>query len=157
VEAAQRGTVVMYLLSDAAQKELWPQIKPTLTPGKTLYFSHGFSIAFKEDTGACGCRDGKGDGMGVGIGHAVGSGARTTALAHSDPTSSRVGLAKSTFPALSPNLTGVVPPPGVDVVLVAPKGSGYTLRTLFLDGRGLNSSVAVHQVRATRRRGHVGR
>ena len=47
VEAAKRGTVVMYLLSDAGQKEMWGEIKPTLTKGKTLYFAHGFSIAFK--------------------------------------------------------------------------------------------------------------
>ena len=51
IDAAKRGTVVMYLLSDAGQKEMWSQIKPTLTKGKTLYFSHGFSIAFSKDTG----------------------------------------------------------------------------------------------------------
>ena len=39
----------------------------------------------------------------------------------------------------------MVPPADIDVVLVAPKGSGFTLRTLYLEGRGLNSSVAVHQ------------
>jgi hypothetical protein len=32
----------MNLLSDAAQSETWPTIKPLLTKGKTLYFSHGF-------------------------------------------------------------------------------------------------------------------
>jgi ketol-acid reductoisomerase len=90
VDAAKKGSVVMYLLSDAGQKDMWSAIKPALTPGKTLYFSHGFSIVFSKDT-------------------------------------------------------GVVPPKDVDVVLVAPKGSGYTLRTLFLEGRGLNSSVAIHQ------------
>ena len=41
--------------------------------------------------------------------------------------------------------TGIVPPPGVDVVLVAPKGSGTSLRSLFLQGKGLNSSFAVHR------------
>ncbi len=41
--------------------------------------------------------------------------------------------------------TGIVPPSGIDVVLVAPKGSGRSLRTLFLQGRGLNSSFAVYQ------------
>lgn len=41
--------------------------------------------------------------------------------------------------------TGVVPPPGIDVVLVAPKGSGTTVRSLFLEGRGINASIAVHQ------------
>ena len=49
-EAAAKGTIVMYLLSDAGQKMLWPTIKPHLTTGKTLYFSHGFSIAFKDQT-----------------------------------------------------------------------------------------------------------
>lgn len=39
----------------------------------------------------------------------------------------------------------MVPPSDVDVVLVAPKGSGTTVRSLFLDGRGINASVAVHQ------------
>jgi ketol-acid reductoisomerase len=89
-EAGKRGTIVQYLLSDAGQKEMWPRIKPLLTPGKALYFSHGFSIVYAEQT-------------------------------------------------------GVVPPPGIDVILVAPKGSGTTVRRLFLEGRGINSSFAVHQ------------
>ncbi|MFL5340344.1 MAG: ketol-acid reductoisomerase [Gemmataceae bacterium] len=50
-EAAKRGTVVQYLLSDAGQKEMWPKIKPLLTAGKALYFSHGFSIVFSDQTG----------------------------------------------------------------------------------------------------------
>ncbi|MGV8993184.1 MAG: ketol-acid reductoisomerase [Flavobacterium sp.] len=41
--------------------------------------------------------------------------------------------------------TGIVPPADVDVVLVAPKGSGTSLRSLFLQGQGLNSSYAVFQ------------
>ena len=41
--------------------------------------------------------------------------------------------------------TGIVPPSNVDVVLVAPKGSGTSLRRLFLQGQGLNSSYAVYQ------------
>jgi len=89
-EAAKRGTVVQYLLSDAGQKELWPRIKPLLTAGKALYFSHGFSIVYSDQT-------------------------------------------------------GVVPPKDVDVILVAPKGSGTTLRRLFLEGKGINASYAVHQ------------
>jgi ketol-acid reductoisomerase len=89
-EAAQRGTVIQYLLSDAGQKEQWPGLKPHLTKGKALYFSHGFSIAYS-------------------------------------------------------NQTGVVPPKDVDVILVAPKGSGTTVRRLFLEGRGINASFAVHQ------------
>jgi ketol-acid reductoisomerase len=89
-EAAARGTIVQYLLSDAGQKDMWPRIKPHLTAGKALYFSHGFSIVFSDQT-------------------------------------------------------GVVPPPDIDVILVAPKGSGTTVRSLFLEGRGINSSFAVHQ------------
>jgi ketol-acid reductoisomerase len=38
-----------------------------------------------------------------------------------------------------------VPPDDVDVILCAPKGSGTTVRSLFLEGRGINASVAVHQ------------
>jgi ketol-acid reductoisomerase len=89
-EACQKGTILMYLLSDAAQIENWPTIKKHLTPGKTLYFSHGFGITYKEQT-------------------------------------------------------GIVPPADVDVFLVAPKGSGTSLRRLFLEGKGLNSSFAIHQ------------
>jgi ketol-acid reductoisomerase len=89
-EAAKRGTILQYLLSDAGQKEQWPTIKPHLTQGKGLYFSHGFSIAYKDQT-------------------------------------------------------GVVPPSNVDVMLVAPKGSGTSVRRLFLEGKGINSSYAVHQ------------
>src|SRR6476620_531140 len=89
-EAAEKGTVIQYLLSDAGQKEYWPTLKPKLTKGKALYFSHGFSIVYKEHT-------------------------------------------------------NVVPPPDVDVILVAPKGSGTTVRRLFLEGRGINSSYAIFQ------------
>ena len=89
-EAAQRGTIIEYLLSDAAQIEVWPTIKKHLTPGKALYFSHGFGITYKERT-------------------------------------------------------GIVPPADVDVIMVAPKGSGTSLRTMFLQGRGLNSSYAMFQ------------
>ena len=89
-EAAERGTVVMCLLSDAAVMAVWPTIKPHLTAGKTLYFSHGFAITWSDRTGC-------------------------------------------------------VPPADIDVVMVAPKGSGTSLRTMFLEGRGLNSSYAVHQ------------
>lgn len=89
-EAAQKGTIVCMLLSDAAQIEVWPKIKQYMTPGKTLYFSHGFAINWNDRT-------------------------------------------------------GVVPPLGIDVIMVAPKGSGTSLRTMFLEGRGLNSSYAVYQ------------
>ena len=89
-EAAQRATIIQYLLSDAGQKAFWPQLVPYLTEGKTLYFSHGFSVTYKD-------------------------------------------------------LTGVVPPENVDVILVAPKGSGLTVRRNFLEGSGINSSYAVFQ------------
>src|SRR5438309_4052509 len=89
-EATQRGTIVQYLLSDAGQKEQWPRLKPLLTAGKALYFSHGFSIVYSDQT-------------------------------------------------------GVVPARDIDVILVAPKGSGTTVRRLFLEGRGINASYAIHQ------------
>src|SRR5437762_3376216 len=78
-EAARRGTIVQYLLSDAGQKAFWPTLKPYLTAGKALYFSHGFSIVYRDQT-------------------------------------------------------AVVPPPDIDGILVAPKGSGTTVRRLFLEG-----------------------
>ncbi|KAJ7183095.1 6-phosphogluconate dehydrogenase [Mycena filopes] len=49
-EAIGKGTIIMNLLSDAAQSQTWPTIAPLITKGKTLYFSHGFSIVYKEDT-----------------------------------------------------------------------------------------------------------
>ena len=89
-EVVDRATVVQYLLSDAGQKEMWPSIKRHLKKGQALYFSHGFSVVFKDQT-------------------------------------------------------GVIPPPDVDVVLVAPKGSGRTVRTNYLAGSGINASFAVEQ------------
>jgi ketol-acid reductoisomerase len=89
-EAATRGTIVQNLLSDAGQKQQWPRLKPLLTKGKALYFSHGFSIVYSDQT-------------------------------------------------------GVVPPKDIDVILIAPKGSGTTVRRLFLEGKGINASYAVHQ------------
>lgn len=89
-EAAAKGTIIQYLLSDAGQIAMWPTIKKHLTAGKALYFSHGFGITYKERT-------------------------------------------------------GIVPPEDVDVILIAPKGSGTSLRRMFLQGRGLNSSYAVFQ------------
>ncbi|WP_149241078.1 ketol-acid reductoisomerase [Dyadobacter sp. 32] len=89
-EALAKGTIICYLLSDAAQIELWPTVKANLTPGKSLYFSHGFGVTYKDQT-------------------------------------------------------GIVPPADVDVYLVAPKGSGTSLRRLFVEGKGLNSSFAVFQ------------
>ena len=89
-EAASKGTIIQYLVSDAAQMATWPKIGPCLKKGDALYFSHGFSIVYKDQT-------------------------------------------------------GVVPPGDVDVILVAPKGSGTSVRANFLDGSGINSSFAVHQ------------
>jgi len=89
-EALEKGTIICYLLSDAAQIAMWPTVKKHLTPGKALYFSHGFGITYNDQT-------------------------------------------------------GIVPPKDVDVFLVAPKGSGTSLRRMFLQGRGLNSSYAIYQ------------
>lgn len=44
-----------------------------------------------------------------------------------------------------PERTGVTLPEGVDVIMVAPKGSGASVRSMFLEGRGINSSFAVEQ------------
>ena len=49
-EAVQRGTVIQYLLSDAAQKICWPIVKKNLNEGDALYFSHGFSIVYSDLT-----------------------------------------------------------------------------------------------------------
>jgi len=89
-EALEKGSIICYLLSDAAQIEYWPTVKKHLTAGKALYFSHGFGITFNERT-------------------------------------------------------GIIPPADVDVFLVAPKGSGTSLRRMFLQDRGLNSSFAIYQ------------
>ena len=89
-EAVRRGTIIQMLVSDAAQSAIWPSVKRNLKPGAALYFSHGFSIAYKK-------------------------------------------------------LTGVIPPKNVDVIMVAPKGSGLNVRRNFLSGAGINSSFAVEQ------------
>ena len=89
-EACEKGDIVMCLLSDAAVMSVWPTLKKHLTPGKSLYFSHGFAITWSDRTGC-------------------------------------------------------VPPKDIDVIMVAPKGSGATVRSLYLEGRGINSSYAVYQ------------
>jgi len=89
-EAAKRGTIIANLLSDAGQITVWPTIEKHLSPGKALYFSHGFGVTFHEKT-------------------------------------------------------GIKPSKEVDVILVAPKGSGTSLRRLYLQQKGLNSSYAVYQ------------
>ena len=50
-EAAQKGTRVWMLLSDAGQIAVWPKLKQYLTPGKALYYSHGFAINWNDRTG----------------------------------------------------------------------------------------------------------
>lgn len=49
-QAAERGTIIAYLLSDAGQVQLWPIIAKYLTKNKALYFSHGFAITYKKQT-----------------------------------------------------------------------------------------------------------
>lgn len=89
-EAAEKATIIQYLISDAGQMALWPTIAPYLKEGDALYFSHGFSVVYKEQT-------------------------------------------------------NVIPPANIDVILVAPKGSGASVRKNFLNGSGINSSYAIHQ------------
>jgi ketol-acid reductoisomerase len=89
-EAAAKATIIQMLVSDAAQRLIWPMIKKQMKPGDALYFSHGFSIVYKEQT-------------------------------------------------------KVIPPKDVDVIMVAPKGSGTSVRRNFLSGAGINSSYAVFQ------------
>ncbi len=89
-EAAQKATIIQFLLSDAGQIQVWPSLKEALNEGDALYFSHGFGITYKERT-------------------------------------------------------NIIPPDYVDVIMVAPKGSGTSLRRLFKEGRGVNSSFAIHQ------------
>ena len=50
-EAVQQGTIIQMLVSDAAQRIIWPVVKRNLKPGDALYFSHGFSIVYKDQTG----------------------------------------------------------------------------------------------------------
>lgn len=88
--ACEQATIICYLLSDAAQMQCWPLVKKYLTAGKTLCFSHGFSVTYQDKT-------------------------------------------------------AVLPPEHVDVILVAPKGSGRSVRQLFLQGKGINASYAVYQ------------
>ena len=89
-EAAKKGTIKQFLLTDAGQREMWPVVRKTLNEDDALYFSHGFSIVYG-------------------------------------------------------NITNVDPPKNIDVILVAPKGSGTSVRRNFLEGSGINSSFAVFQ------------
>ena len=69
-EAAKKGTIKLFLLTDAAQKAVWPKIKATLKKGDALYFSHGFSIVYKEQTGVIPPKDIV-DGSGINCSFAV--------------------------------------------------------------------------------------
>jgi len=89
-EAVKRGTIIELLIADGAHKAIWPMIKKNMNPGDALFFSHGFSITYKDQT-------------------------------------------------------KVIPPKNIDVILVAPKGSGTSLRRNFLSGAGINGSFAVYQ------------
>jgi len=89
-DAAEMGTIIQFLVSDAGQVATWPKIRPCLKEGDALFFSHGFSIVYQEQT-------------------------------------------------------GIYPPENVDVIMVAPKGSGRTVRSNFLAGSGINSGYAVFQ------------
>jgi len=89
-EAAAKGDVIMMLTSDGSVSTVWKQIEKFVTPGKALYFSHGFAYVYNK-------------------------------------------------------ITGVKPGKDVDVIMVAPKGSGTNVRRNFLNGAGINSSYAVAQ------------
>lgn len=89
-DSIKKGTIIMYLLSDAGQISMWPLIKEHLKEGKSLYFSHGFALTFNE-------------------------------------------------------ITGIYPPKNIDIFLVAPKGSGTSVRKLFKEGKGINASYAIYQ------------
>jgi len=89
-DATEQGTIIQMLISDAGQMAVWPKLKGHLKEGDALYFSHGFSIVYKDQT-------------------------------------------------------KVIPPDNVDVIMVAPKGSGTTVRSDFLEGKGINASYAVYQ------------
>ena len=86
-EAAKKGDVIMMLVSDGSCPQVWKQIEKYVTPGKYLYFSHGFGYVYNK-------------------------------------------------------LTGIKPQKGVGLVMVAPKGSGTSVRRNFLSGAGINSSYA---------------
>jgi ketol-acid reductoisomerase len=89
-DALDKGTIILFLVSDAGQKQLWKTVKKYMTAGKALVFSHGFGLVYND-------------------------------------------------------ITKIDPPEDIDVLLVAPKGSGLNVRRNFLSGAGINSSYAVAQ------------
>jgi ketol-acid reductoisomerase len=87
-DAASRGDVVMVLLPDEKQAEVWEaEIADGIAPGNLLLFAHGFAIHFEQ----------------------------------------------------------ILPPPGVDVGMVAPKGPGHLVRRQYEEGHGVPCLMAVHQ------------
>jgi len=87
-DAAKMGDVVMILLPDQTQREVFEQsIRSAMSKGKMLMFAHGFNIHFNQ----------------------------------------------------------VVPPPDVDVTMIAPKAPGHVMRDLFVQGPGVPALVAVQQ------------
>ena len=87
-EAAQWGDIVMMLINDEVQAEVYKNdIAPYLTEGKALAFAHGFNIRYQQ----------------------------------------------------------IVPPAGVDVFMAAPKGPGHTVRSTYVNGKGVPCLVAVEQ------------
>jgi ketol-acid reductoisomerase len=87
-DAASRGDIVMVLLPDERQAEVWEaEIADGIAPGNLLLFAHGFSIHFEQ----------------------------------------------------------IVPPAGVDVGMVAPKGPGHLVRRQYEEGYGVPCLMAVYQ------------
>jgi ketol-acid reductoisomerase len=87
-EAVRLADVIMVGIPDTKQAAAYKKdIAPNLTKGKTLLFTHGFSIHFKT----------------------------------------------------------VVPPPDVNVIMVAPKGPGHIVRRQFTEGKGVPALIAIHQ------------
>jgi ketol-acid reductoisomerase len=87
-EAAKKADWIQILTPDETQGDFYEKdIKPGLTKGKVLGFSHGFSIHFKA----------------------------------------------------------IVPPPDVDVVMIAPKSPGHLVRRIYTEGRGVPALIAIHQ------------
>ncbi len=87
-EAVRQADVIMVALPDTKQPACYARdIAPNLAAGKTLVFSHGFSIHFKT----------------------------------------------------------IVPPKNVNVIMVAPKGPGHTVRRQYVEGKGVPCLIAVYQ------------
>ncbi|MBD3202697.1 ketol-acid reductoisomerase [Candidatus Woesearchaeota archaeon] len=87
-EAVKRADIICMLIADTAQQKVYEnKIRPNLTSGKTLMFSHGFNIHFKQ----------------------------------------------------------IIPEKDIDVIMVAPKGPGFTVREMYEKGFGVPALVAVSQ------------